>query len=83
MNKFAVTYPYVGTKYVDKETMIKILKEKIDSLENDNGSMIAGKGLSFYCVSCDDKYDGTEWTGRNTVDEFLNTLKEYHNQKEI
>lgn len=82
MTRFAVTYPYVGTRYVDKETMIKTLKEQIDFIENYDGPMVAGKGLSFYCVSCDDNDTGTEWVGRNTVNEFLDILKEYHTEGE-
>ena len=82
MTRFAVTYPYVGTRYVDKETLIKILKEEIDLIEHCDGPTIAGKGLSFYCISSDDKDTGTEGTARNTTDEFLDILKEYHNTKE-
>ena len=73
---FALYFPYLPTKLVNKERAIKQLEFELDRFKNGSGADIAGKGFGIYCVQSFDKNDRQPWYGRYSSKEFLGTLHE-------
>lgn len=50
---YALWYPYVSKRIVDKETILRTLKQMIKDIEK-GGAFIVGEGLAFKCMQAID-----------------------------
>lgn len=76
-DQFLLYFPHIGgPKVVSKERAIKQLELELDTIKNESGASVAGRGFGLYCLQSIDSESGTVWQGRYDSKEFLKVLNE-------
>ena len=76
-DQFLLYFPHIGgPKVVSKERAIKQLELELNTIKNESGASVAGRGFGLYCLQSIDSDTGTAWQGRYSSNEFLKVLNE-------
>lgn len=71
---YALWYPYVGKRIVDKETMIKVLEEEINRIKKGTAWNV-GEGLAFRCIQAIDNNEPLVPSHDKSDDEWFKRLR--------